>query len=176
MPFFKRVPPTPSAGGGVASDYEHVYWTVDLSAVAYGRRSYTSQLRYPSDGMTHSAGESSRYTSTTTTPSTGTLTAVADPPIPQPAYHSGAPHIVAGSLAYTYPHSDHPGCPNALTCLQDSDERPGYTLRTVITCTILGSPQQRLTLRDIFLYVKAKYPYFKAQSKTFEVRAPLLSC
>ncbi|VDC00417.1 unnamed protein product [Peniophora sp. CBMAI 1063] len=166
MPFFTRVPPaSPSAGGGVVADSEDEYWTVDLSAVAYGRSSYASHLRSFSSETEYLTRESGNRSapigSLSAQSSINRLASV-------PVVNVGAPHIAAGSLAYISPHADHPGCPDSLTCLQDTDERPGYTLRTIITCTILGSPEQRLTLRDIFLYVKAKYPFFKVQNKTFE--------
>lgn len=175
MPFFTRVPPTAFAGEGVAADSESVYWTVDLSAVAYGRGSYTSRLRYPDGETTYLTGESSRHWHTIdhSPLSTQPTTSVDGQTAPALVNHAGAPHIAEGSLTYIYPHTDHPGCPNALTCLQDSDERPGYTLRTIITCAILGSPERRLTLRDVFLYVKAKYPFFKVQNKTFEASVGL---
>ena len=167
MPFFTRVPPTASAGGGVVADSEDVYWTVDLSAVAYGRGTYASHSKSFSEAAV-STRTSSQLNLTSGSFSAQTTTSL-EQAGPSSGFRAGAPHIVAGSLSYTYPHGEHSGCPSALTCLQDSDERPGYTLRTIITCTILGSPEKRLTLRDIFLYVKAKYPFFKAQSKTFEV-------
>lgn len=172
MPFFTRVPPDASAGEGVLADSEDVYWTVDLSAVAYGRDSYASHLRYFSGETEYPSREPSNRISL----SSQSSTLAAERAAPFPVINAGAPHITAGSLTYTSPHADHSGCPNALTCLQDSDERPGYTLRTIITCTILGSPEQRLTLRDIFLYVKAKFPFFKVQNKTFEVRIALRNC
>lgn len=67
-------------------------------------------------------------------------------------------------------HDLHEDCPSSLRCLDDTDERPKYTYALLLRCAILGSPEGRLTQREIFDDVKAKYPYFRtASAATWQV-------
>ncbi|GBE77427.1 predicted protein [Sparassis crispa] len=59
------------------------------------------------------------------------------------------------------PHEPHLNCPNALTCLQETDGRPQHTLPVILRCAILGSPKKRLTIREIYAAMEKKYPYYK---------------
>ncbi|KAH9951003.1 hypothetical protein B0H21DRAFT_776385 [Amylocystis lapponica] len=52
-------------------------------------------------------------------------------------------------------------CPNTLTCLQDTNNRPQHTLPVILRCAILGSPKKRLTIREIYAAMERKYPYYK---------------
>ncbi|KIY43617.1 winged helix DNA-binding domain-containing protein, partial [Fistulina hepatica ATCC 64428] len=38
---------------------------------------------------------------------------------------------------------------------------PEYTLPVIMRCAILGSPQKRLTVRDLYSTMESKYPYFR---------------
>lgn len=59
------------------------------------------------------------------------------------------------------PHESHPNCPDALSCLPDTEGRPQHTLPVILRCAILGSPKRRLTIRDIYAAMEKKYPYYK---------------
>ena len=63
-------------------------------------------------------------------------------------------------------HEPHENCPSSLRCLDDTNERPKYTYALLLRCAILGSPEGRLTQREIFADVKAKFPYFRTASAT----------
>ena len=81
-----------------------------------------------------------------------------------------------GSIDDTYysqeqirPHAPHPHCPNALSCLQDTNDRPHHTLAIIVRCAILGSPKKRLTSREIYTAMERKYPYFKTAPPVWKV-------
>ena len=57
-------------------------------------------------------------------------------------------------------HVAHPDCPNKLSCLQDTIQKPSYTLPIIIRAAILGSASGRLTITDIYAAIIEKYPYF----------------
>jgi hypothetical protein len=57
-------------------------------------------------------------------------------------------------------HKPHSNCPNSLSCLTDTSARPQYTLPVIVRCAIMGSLKQRLTIREIYAAMEAKYPYF----------------
>lgn len=70
----------------------------------------------------------------------------------------------------THPHDPHPDCPNALSCLADSEGRPQHTLPVILRCAILGSPRKRLTIREIYAAMEKKYPYYKTAGPAWKVR------
>ena len=68
-------------------------------------------------------------------------------------------------------HSEHPDCPTSLLCLsEDTGERPKHTLPVIVRCAILGSPEQRLTLRDIYDVVQDRYSYYRTAKPSWKVR------
>lgn len=69
-----------------------------------------------------------------------------------------------------HPHDPHPDCPNALSCLADSEGRPQHTLPVILRCAILGSPRSRLTIREIYAAMERKYPYYKTAGPAWKVR------
>lgn len=71
-------------------------------------------------------------------------------------------------------HRMHPDCPDTLDCLPDTDGRPQHTLPVILRCAILGSPKKRLTIREIYAAMEAKYPYYRTAGPTWKVR--LSSC
>ncbi|KZV68479.1 hypothetical protein PENSPDRAFT_735936 [Peniophora sp. CONT] len=70
------------------------------------------------------------------------------PPSGLQAGHSGA-------------HERHEHCPDSLTCLSDTRGCPPYQLALITRATILGSPERRLSLGDIYTTIQKKYPYFQ---------------
>lgn len=92
---------------------------------------------------------------------------------PEPA---NAPDIdyYARQTAAARPHEPHPDCPDTLACLPDSDDRPQHTLPVILRCAILGSPRRRLTIREIYAAMEAKYPWYRTAGPTWKVRAPYL--
>ena len=58
-------------------------------------------------------------------------------------------------------HDPHENCPDSLDCLPDTDGRPQDSFPIIIRCAILGSPNNRLTLREIYSEIEKKYPYYK---------------
>ena len=76
------------------------------------------------------------------------------------AHRDSAAHIV---------HAPHKHCPNALTCLLDTRERPPYPMSLIIRAAILGSAQQLLPVNDLYLAIQGKYPYFWDQ-ETEQIR------
>ncbi|KZV65196.1 hypothetical protein PENSPDRAFT_656008 [Peniophora sp. CONT] len=66
-------------------------------------------------------------------------------------------------------HESHPGCPDSLCCLEDTNDRPLYTIPVLISCAILGSPGQRMLVSEIYESIMAKYPYFTS-SESIETR------
>ena len=68
-----------------------------------------------------------------------------------------------------HPHDPHPDCPNALSCLADSEGRPQHTLPVILRCAILGSPRKRLTIREIYAAMERKYPYYKTAGPAWKV-------
>ncbi|KAF8523218.1 hypothetical protein JB92DRAFT_3110189 [Gautieria morchelliformis] len=77
------------------------------------------------------------------------------PPIPVDAhsYYSNATMVV--------PHPHHPDCPNSLNCLPDTNEKPNHILPVIVRSAILGSPKQKLTIREIYKAIENKFPYFR---------------
>lgn len=67
-------------------------------------------------------------------------------------------------------HEPHPDCPDTLACLTDTDSRPQHTLPVILRCAILGSSNRRLTIREIYAAMEAKYPYYKTAGPTWKVR------
>jgi hypothetical protein len=67
-------------------------------------------------------------------------------------------------------HEPHPDCPDALACLPDTDGRPQHTLPVILRCAVLGSPQKRLTIREIYAAMEQKYPYYKTAGPAWKVR------
>ncbi|KZV76000.1 winged helix DNA-binding domain-containing protein [Peniophora sp. CONT] len=57
-------------------------------------------------------------------------------------------------------HPPHVNCPDALSCLQDTNDKPSYTLPIIIRAAILGTASGRLTITDIYAAIIEKYPYF----------------
>lgn len=66
-------------------------------------------------------------------------------------------------------HKAHADCPDTLACLPDTNGRPQHTLPVILRCAILGSPRQRLTIREIYASMEAKYPYYKNAGQTWKV-------
>lgn len=66
-------------------------------------------------------------------------------------------------------HRMHPDCPDTLDCLPDTDGRPQHTLPVILRCAILGSPKKRLTIREIYAAMEAKYPYYRTAGPTWKV-------
>ncbi|KAF4604862.1 forkhead box protein [Pleurotus pulmonarius] len=90
---------------------------------------------------------------------------------PSDAFTESVPE--EGSSSYytrdhTVDHEIHPDCPNTLDCLQDTDDRPPHTLPVILRCAILGSPKQRLTIREIYAAMENKYPYYKTAGPTWK--------
>ncbi|TFK41822.1 hypothetical protein BDQ12DRAFT_624518 [Crucibulum laeve] len=67
-----------------------------------------------------------------------------------------------------YDHEVHPDCPDTLACLPDTEGRPQHTLPVILRCAILGSPRKRLTIREIYAAMEAKYPYYKTAGPTWK--------
>ncbi|KAF9567782.1 hypothetical protein CPC08DRAFT_680482 [Agrocybe pediades] len=65
-------------------------------------------------------------------------------------------------------HKPHPDCPDTLACLPDTDGRPGHTLPVILRCCILGSPNKRLTIREIYAAMEGKYPYYRGAGDTWK--------
>ncbi|KAF8078977.1 hypothetical protein FPV67DRAFT_1571989 [Lyophyllum atratum] len=65
-------------------------------------------------------------------------------------------------------HESHPDCPDSLACLPDTDGRPQHTLPVILRCAILGSPRKRLTIREIYAAMEAKYSYYKTAGPTWK--------
>ncbi|KAL0951643.1 hypothetical protein HGRIS_008323 [Hohenbuehelia grisea] len=65
-------------------------------------------------------------------------------------------------------HESHPDCPNNFSCLPDTDGRPQHTLPVILRCAILGSPHQRLTIREIYAAMESKYPYYRTAGQTWK--------
>lgn len=75
--------------------------------------------------------------------------------------------LYAGPFAYRE-HDPHPDCPNTLSCLADTVDRPGYTYPILVKCAIMGSAHRRLEIREIYQVLSEKYPFFKADDKTWK--------
>jgi len=67
-------------------------------------------------------------------------------------------------------HQPHLNCPDTLACLPDTDGRPQHTLPVILRCAILGSPKQRLTIREIYAAMEGKYAYYRTAGPTWKVR------
>lgn len=67
-------------------------------------------------------------------------------------------------------HKAHPDCPDTLACLPDTHGRPQHTLPVILRCAILGSLRKRLTIREIYATMEAKYPYYKTAGQTWKVK------
>ncbi|VDC06813.1 unnamed protein product [Peniophora sp. CBMAI 1063] len=66
-------------------------------------------------------------------------------------------------------HEAHSGCPDSLSCLVDTNERPLYTIPVLISCAILGSPDKKMLVSEIYQSIMEKYPYFTS-SESVETR------
>jgi len=66
-------------------------------------------------------------------------------------------------------HKEHPHCPSSLHCLRDTDGRPPHTLPVILRCTILGSPNKKLTIREIYAAMENKYPWYKTAGNAWKV-------
>jgi hypothetical protein len=71
-------------------------------------------------------------------------------------------------------HKMHPDCPDTLDCLPDTEGRPQHTLPVILRCAILGSPKKRLTIREIYAAMEAKYPYYRTAGPTWKVLSVFL--
>ncbi|VDC07740.1 unnamed protein product [Peniophora sp. CBMAI 1063] len=60
-------------------------------------------------------------------------------------------------------HPRHPGCPDALSCLEDMLVEPRYTVPVMIRCTILSASDRKLSTHQICETLKIKYPYFQSR-------------
>ena len=69
----------------------------------------------------------------------------------------------------TTEHKEHPHCPSSLHCLRDTDGRPPHTLPVILRCTILGSPNKKLTIREIYAAMENKYPWYKTAGNAWKV-------
>jgi hypothetical protein len=67
-------------------------------------------------------------------------------------------------------HAAHPGCPDNLSCLADSDTKPRDTFATIIRCAILGTAAKRMTLNCIYNAIEEKYPYYRDAGPGWKVR------
>ena len=82
-----------------------------------------------------------------------------------------APHAISSARQRLLNHSEHPDCPKGLLCLsEDTGGRPKHTLPVIVRCAILGSPEQRLTLRDIYDVVQDRYSYYRTAKPSWKVR------
>lgn len=88
------------------------------------------------------------------------------PPITVDAhsYYSNATMVGA-------PHPYHPDCPNSLNCLPDTNEKPNHILPVIVRSAILGSPKQKLTIREIYKAIENKFPYFRTTEVNWKVCA-----
>lgn len=77
------------------------------------------------------------------------------------------PRLVTNTVARV--HEPHPDCPDTLDCLPDTDGRPQHTLPVILRCAILGSPKKRLTIREIYASMEAKYAYYRTAGPTWKV-------
>lgn len=66
-------------------------------------------------------------------------------------------------------HPKHDNCPDTLDCLPDTDGRPQHTLPVILRCAILGSPKQRLTIREIYAAMEKKYSYYTTAGPAWKV-------
>lgn len=51
----------------------------------------------------------------------------------------------------------------------DADDRPLYTIPVLISCAILGSPDRKMLVSEIYQSIMDKYPYFNS-SELIETR------
>ena len=72
------------------------------------------------------------------------------------------------------PHPKHDNCPDTLDCLPDTEGRPQHTLPVILRCAILGSPKQRLTIREIYAAMEKKYSYYTTAGPAWKVSERLL--
>lgn len=70
---------------------------------------------------------------------------------------------------YATEHKEHPHCPSSLHCLRETDGRPPHTLPVILRCTILGSPNKKLTIREIYAAMENKYPWYKTAGNAWKV-------
>ncbi|TCD64067.1 forkhead box protein [Steccherinum ochraceum] len=88
------------------------------------------------------------------------------------------PHDRATSSEPTYyqndliprAHPKHDNCPDTLDCLPNTDGRPQHTLPVILRCAILGSPKQRLTIREIYAAMEKKYSYYTTAGPAWKAR------
>ncbi|KAF4611439.1 hypothetical protein D9613_004157 [Agrocybe pediades] len=65
-------------------------------------------------------------------------------------------------------HVPHDNCPDSLTCLPDTDERPDLSLPIILRCCILGSANKSMTIREIYNAMETKFPYYKGGGSTWK--------
>jgi hypothetical protein len=78
-----------------------------------------------------------------------------------PAMDNSQPSLPIQALTPPKHHSPHPGCPDSLGCLADSESKPRDTFATIIRCAILSTPTKRMTLNCIYTAIEEKYPYYR---------------
>lgn len=66
-------------------------------------------------------------------------------------------------------HVAHERCPDSLSCLPDTEGRPQHTIPIIIRCAILGSPNERLTVRSIYDTMEQKFPYYRTAGISWKV-------
>lgn len=115
--------------------------------------------RHPSPNETPSPSPS---------PTTSVFTINQDAPNPTPTNDN-----LIDTDPSLYDHELHPDCPDTLACLPDTEGRPQHTLPVILRCAILGSPRKRLTIREIYAAMEAKYPYYKSAGPTWKASPPI---
>lgn len=65
-------------------------------------------------------------------------------------------------------HKTHADCPDRLGCLPDTNGRPQHTLPVILRCAILGSPQKKLTIREIYAVMESKYSYYQTAGASWK--------
>ncbi|KAG6845359.1 hypothetical protein H0H87_010468 [Tephrocybe sp. NHM501043] len=83
------------------------------------------------------------------------------------AVSDASDNVTTEDSAY-HDHELHPNCPDSLSCLPDTDGRPQHTLPVILRCAILGSPRQRLTIREVYAAMENKYAYYKTAGPTWK--------
>ncbi|KAF5368389.1 hypothetical protein D9758_002173 [Tetrapyrgos nigripes] len=82
--------------------------------------------------------------------------------------HSATDDAMGDATPSHNDHQPHPNCPDTLACLPDTDGRPQHTLPVILRCAILGSPKQKLTIREIYAAMEGKYAYYRSAGQTWK--------
>ncbi|KAG6878128.1 hypothetical protein C0993_011842 [Termitomyces sp. T159_Od127] len=90
------------------------------------------------------------------------------PSSPETSFVSDASDNLTTEKLLYKDHEAHPDCPNSLACLPNTDGRPQHTLPVILRCAILGSPRQRLTIREIYAEMENKYAYYRTAGPTWK--------